>query len=384
MRRRKSMKKLFLLAVLIASAALAEIQPEPTGVIRTLPETWPPHWIIAHDVAFFHMSDGKLIVLDAASDDETGRFKGFMNTAFIGMFVQAQSRPEIYVAETFRSRGTRGERTDVVTIYDKRTLGPIGEVVIPPKRSSNMPTEFNLTLVDNEKLALVYNFTPAQSVSVVDVVARRFLAEIPTPGCALAYPMAGRAFSSVCSDGSLLTVTIGADGQQASTSRTEPFVDLENDPMMEKAVLSGGVAYFPTFHGNIIPVDLRGAAPEVGAPWSMLGGEQGGWRPGGLRLGASDAAGRLYFLMHPEGKEGTHKDPGVEIWVFDGPGQARLRRIELALPAISIAVTRDDRPLLVATNINMEIDVYDLTTGEHRRTLGNFGQETPLVLGASH
>jgi len=352
-------------------------------VIETLPETWPAHWIIAHDAAFFHMSDGKLIVLDADSDETYPRFKGFMNSSFIAVFVQARTRPEIYVAETFRTRGTRGERTDVITIYDKRTLGPIGEVVIPPKRSSNMPTDYNLRLVDDEKLALVYNFTPAQSVSVVDIVAREFLAEIPIPGCALAYPMGGRAFSSVCADGSMLTVTIGDDGSQASSSRTDPFFDDDSDPMMEKAAMSGGVAYFPTFHGNIIPVDLNGAAPVVGDSWSMLGDGDGGWRPGGLQLTATDGSGKLYFLMHPEGKEGSHKDPGIEVWVFDGEAERRVRRIELALPAISISVTRDEKPLLVATNINMEIDVYDASSGAQLRTLGDFGQETPLILRAS-
>jgi methylamine dehydrogenase heavy chain len=365
------MNKLILLVSLFASAALAEIQPERTMVIETLPETWPAHWIIAHDAAFFHMSDGKLIVLDADSDEQHQRFKGFMNSSFIAMFVQARTRPEIYVAETFRARGTRGERTDV------------GEVVIPAKRSSNMPTDYNLRLVDDEKLALIYNFTPAQSVTVVDIVAREFLAEIPIAGCALAYPMGGRAFSSLCSDGSMLTVTLGDDGQQVSSSRTEPFFDDESDPMMEKAVMAGGVAYFPTFHGNIIPVDLGAAAPVVGDSWSMLGDGDSGWRPGGLQLAASDGAGNLYFLMHPEGKEGSHKDPGVEVWVFDGEAESRVRRIELSLPAISISVTRDEEPLLVATNINMEIDVYDATSGAHLRTLGDFGQETPLILRAS-
>ena len=384
MQRRSDMKKLMVVVSLCASAALAEIQPEPTGVIQTLPETWPPHWIIAHDAAFFHMSDGKFIVLDADSDNPTDRFKGFFNGSFIAQFAQAKTRPEMYIAETFRSRGTRGERTDVLTIYDKRSLAPVGEVVIPPKRSSNMPTEYNLQLVDEETIALIYNFTPAQSISVVDVVAREFLAEIPIPGCALVYPMGGRAFSSVCGDGSLLTVTLGDDGQQASSSRTEPFFDVENDPLMEKAAMHNGIAYFPTFHGSLYPIDLKGATPVVGEPWSMIGDEEGGWRPGGLQVSGNDANGHLYFLMHPEGREGSHKDPGVEVWVFDGEARRRVNRIELQLPAISISLTRDESPLLVATNINMEIDVYDASSGEHLRTLGDFGQETPLILHGAH
>ena len=61
------------------------------------------------------------------------------NASFIAQLYQAKTRPEIYITETFHSRGTRGERTDVLTIYDKANLQPIGEVVIPPKRASQMP-----------------------------------------------------------------------------------------------------------------------------------------------------------------------------------------------------------------------------------------------------
>lgn len=373
------MKKLIIVASLWASAALAQLQPEPTGTIESLPESWPASWIIAADAAFFHMSDGKFIVLDAASDDPYARFKGFFNGGFIANFAQAETRPEIYIAETFRSRGLRGERTDVLTIIDKRSLAPVGEVVIPPKRSSNMPTAYNVQLVDNEKIALIYNFTPAQSISVVDVVARKFLAEISIPGCALAFPMAGRAFASICSDASILGITLGADGQQLSSSRTKPFFDVENDPLMEKPAMHDGVAYFPSFLGNVYPVDLNGSTPVVGEPWSLVGDEEGGWRPGGLQLAASDASGRLYFLMHPDGAEGTHKNPGVEVWVFDSKAGRRVNRIALELPALSINVTRNEK-LLVATNVNLDIDVYDLANGEHQRTISNFGQETPLTL----
>ncbi len=103
-----------------------------------------------------------------------------------------------------------------------------------------------------------------------------------------------------------------------------------------------------------------------------------------MQLAANDTGGNLYFLMHAQGREGSHKDPGVEVWVFDGEAESRVKRIELSLPAISISVTRDEQPLLVATNINMEIDVYDVASGDHLRTLGDFGQETPLILRASH
>ncbi|MCP4300593.1 MAG: hypothetical protein GY783_08415, partial [Gammaproteobacteria bacterium] len=146
------MKRLLALAAAasVSVIAFAEIQPERMGVIQTLPETYPPHWIIVQDSAFFHMSDGKFIVIDADSDDSAARFKGMFNASFIAQFQQAKTRPEMYVAETFHSRGNRGVRTDVLTIYDKTTLAPAGEVVLPARRVSGIPTEYYVQLVDDE------------------------------------------------------------------------------------------------------------------------------------------------------------------------------------------------------------------------------------------
>ena len=378
------MKRLILLTLIFASSAFGQVQPEPTGVIQTLPAPWPAHWIIAHDVAFFHMSDGKFYVLDAESDDAATRVKGIFNGAFIAQFIQATSRPEMYILETFRSRGSRGERTDVLTIYGKDSLAPIGEVVIPPKRASAMPTNYHLQLVDDEKLALIYNFTPATSVSVVDIVNREFLGEIPIPGCSLVYPMAGRAFASLCTDGSMMSVQLDENGEQASTARTGEFFDANDDPIMEKAAMIDGVAYFPTFLGRVVPVDLNGSEPEVGQEWSLLGDGDEGWRPGGIQVTGTDAEGRLYVLMHPEGYEGSHKDPGVEVWVFDIGSGRRVNRIALELPAITFGLTRDDNPLLLTTNINLEVDVYDVESGEYLRTLGETSAQTPFLIHGAH
>jgi len=377
------MKNLIFPLVLFASSAFGQLQPEPTGVIETLPEQWPAHWIIAHDAAFFHMSDGKFIVLDADSDDPNARFKGFFNGAFIPQLDQSKSRPEMYVVETFRSRGNRGERTDVVTIYDKRTLAPIDEVVLPPKRASQMPNHYLLQLVDNEKIALIYNFTPATSVSVVDIVNREFLNEIPIPGCSLVYPMGGRAFASLCTDGTMLSVQLDAEGEQASSSRTEVFFDANNDPIMEKAAIVDGIAYFPTFLGRVIPVDLNGSEPDVGDAWSLVGDEEGGWRPGGIQVTGTDSSGHFYVLMHPDGYEGSHKDPGTEVWVFDPETKRRVDRIALQMPAITMGMTRDDDPLLLVTNVNLEVDIYRVSSGEYLRTLDGIGAETVLMLHGS-
>lgn len=374
------MRKLLLATLLVGANASAQLEPEPFGTILTLPETYPESWVIMQDAAFFHMLDGRFFVMDVALDDSAARFKGMFNGSFIANFTQAETRPEMYVAETFYSRGSRGTRTDVLTIYDKTTLAPIDEVVIPNKRISGMPTDYYLRLIDDEKLALIYNFSPAPSVSVVDLEAREFLNEVPIPGCALIYPMAGRAFSSLCSDGSMLTVQLDENGAQASAERSDVFFEVETDPLTEKPAIIDGVAYFPSFLGGVQPVDFSGSQPEIGQRWSLVDGVDGGWRPGGIVLAGSDSGGSLYVLMHPEGYDGSHKDPGTEVWVFDPTEQTRLRRIELALPAITMGLTRGDDPFLLTTNVNLEVDVYSATSGEHLRTLSDFGQETVFMI----
>jgi len=378
------MKRLIFLSCFIALGANAQIQPEPGGVIKTLPDAWPAHWVIIQDGAFFHMNNGKYIVVDADSDDVARRIKGTFDGSFISQFYQAKTRPEMYVSETFYSRGTRGIRTDVVTIYDKQNLAPTGEIVIPAKRASQMPMNFHMQLVDDEKIGLVYNFTPATSVTVLDMVDKSFLTEIPTPGCSLVYPMAGRAFASICTDGSMLSVQLDEEGNQESTDRTDVFFDANGDALIEKAAIVDGIAYFPTFLGRMFPIDLNGDSISVGEPWSLLGAGDDGWRPGGLSVTGTNSDGNVFVLMHPDGYEGSHKDPGTEVWIFDTEAERRVNRIALNLPAISIGLTRDDQPLMLATNVNLEVDVYDATSGDYLRTLSGIGAETPFMLHGAH
>ena len=86
--------------------------------------------------------------------------------------------------------------------------------------------------------------------------------------------------------------------------------------------------------------------------------------------------------MHPDGKEGSHKDGGPEVWVFDVMKQTRLQRIVLKDWGVTIEVTRGPNPMLLVTNADMNIDVYDAKSGKHQRTIAHFGQESPIMLHA--
>ena len=161
---------------------------EPTGIVETLPARYPERWFLVHDASFFAMSDGKVYVIDAAAEGLGEQVKGTFNMALMGNMFQSAERSEFYAMETFHERGTRGKRTDVLTIWDQSTLSPKGEVVWPkPIRFMGMPQHYAmLTLNDNRWLA-VANFSPATSVTLVDLDKQEIISEIPTPGCVFTY-----------------------------------------------------------------------------------------------------------------------------------------------------------------------------------------------------
>lgn len=381
------MKKMLFTMLLGASLAHAQLPAEPMNVIRTLPVPYPAHWLLVHDGAFFHMSDGKVVVLDAEAATQPDQYKGMINNAFMGAFVVADKRRELLVAETFHTRGQRGERTDVLTVYDQATLAPKGEVVLPGgKRFTGMPERHALQLIDGERLALVFNQNPATSVSVVDLDSLALVNTIDIPGCALVYPTGARGFTSLCADGALLSIQLDAAGKLTKEHRSKPVWDVEADPLFEKPAIVGGIAYFPTFLGMMLPVDLRGDAAKAGTAWSLVSKADAaaGWRPGGWQFIDADASGHVYLIFHPQGADGTHKNPGTEVRVYDPAKQRELRRFALKNPAISLALTRDGAPILAATSIDghaaMNVDIYDAKSGAFRHTLHNFAQETPFVI----
>ncbi len=115
--------------VAIFGSAGAELPIEPTQAVKTLPAQYPDSYVYLVDPNFFGMESGKVVIADVGA--EVDHHKGAIGAAQFGLFTAAKSRPELYVVDTFYARGSRGERTDVLTIYDKSTLMPKGEVLLP-------------------------------------------------------------------------------------------------------------------------------------------------------------------------------------------------------------------------------------------------------------
>jgi len=309
----------------------------------------------------------------------------------------------------------RGERTDVVTVYDSSTLQPVAEIGIPPKRGEWFPGNAANALSDDGRFMAVFNLTPATSISIVDVKARAFTAEIGTPGCSLVYAAGPRRFLMLCANGGALSVTIDDAGHEAKLERLDPFFDAQADPLTEKAVRRGNEWVFVSFEGVVHPVDVGGDALRVGDTWSLVdeADRSANWRIGGAQhLAVHAASGRLYALMHQGGRD-THKDAGTEVWVYDLASHRRLQRIRVLNPLASfvgeqlaaqgrrgaarattwllahtlpnpgidrILVTQDEHPVLIASaSIPPTVTIHDAMTGEFVRDVSEPGLAGSLL-----
>jgi methylamine dehydrogenase heavy chain len=306
----------------------------------------------------------------------------------------------------------------VLTVYDPTTLAPGAEIVLPPKRAIVSFAGAVSGLTDDERFALVWNLTPATSVTVVDLDARAVVGVIETPGCSLVYPAGARRFAQLCMNGSLQVVALDDAGHEAARQRLPAFFDPESDPVMEKGVRVGARWLFPSFEGVLHEVDLSAAEPAFDH-WPLVSDADraAGWRVGGVQPVAAHAGlGRLYVLAH-EGGPGSHKEPGTELWVYDLAARERVQRIvlenqgftflsfplvppsDLASPLAAlmrwgldqvsagiaeVAVTQDASPILVTGGgFSGGLALYDATSGEFLRRVytgnaTNLGIRTPF------
>jgi methylamine dehydrogenase heavy chain len=338
-------------------AALSGEEDHPTLV---LPEP-QPHWVHVQDLNFPYLIATKSLLVDG----DGLKILGMSDSGFVPNMVLARDNSAYYVAETFWSRGGRGERTDVVTFYDPRKLEPTGEVVLPKGRFLVVTKKFNAGLTTDGRYLLSYNMDPSTSVSVVDVRDRKYVGELETPGCAHVFPTGPASFAMLCADGSFADVSFDASGK-AEVTGGQPFFDSEQDPVFEHPALHrpSGKAFFVSYDGLVYPVDFSGGKAVVGEGFRLEGAE--GWRPGGWQLATYHAAtNRLFVLMH-EGGRWTHKRAGEEVWAYDVGAKRLLQRIALPHHSISVAVTQDDRPLLFALGEAATLSAFDATSYAHR------------------
>ncbi|HIG72603.1 MAG: amine dehydrogenase large subunit [Myxococcales bacterium] len=392
-----------LIATICTANFVAADVPSEKAAVATLPPMgehalWVPDRLAQHSVLFDGDSGEVLAVLDSPS----------LITPKTPLFLP--SRNEIYSVDIAYSRGTRGERVDYVSVYDATTLGFKHEIVFPTRSGSSNTSQHYAELI-GERFVGVFNQFPNTSVSIIDLLEQKFVEEIIITGCAGIYPIDAHRFASLCGDGSTLVVELDEAGHQKRITRGPKFFDVVEDAVTMSAGRRGLRWTFISFAGQVHTVDFSGPTPVVEAAWSLVdeASKMDGWRPGGLQFVAlHSTSNRLFVVMH-QGGDGSHKDAGPEIWVWDLSTHERIGRFDspnmtaafLApmmgvdessftrnvlnwiLPSEgvhTIAVTQDDNPLLFVRHGTLGVvGVLDSSTGDSLRTLTEAGLAGPTL-----
>lgn len=349
----------------LGDASIEPLKPETVYVQRLGQPS--PHWLILNDPNFLGNMDSKIYLIDADRNHMLGMLAagGWRNAV-----EYSSDFSTIYSPETYYSRTTRGQRTDVLSFYDVASLSPVDEIEIPAKRGSGAAHRSYSGRSDDGRFVYVFNMTPAMTVTVVDVVARKVTAEIGTDGCAMIYPSGNFSFLSLCGNGRIRQTILNQQGVLEETRFTDVFFDPQQDPLTEKATRLKGDWYFVSFHGAVHRVAASDAEVNPSGRWALLDQSEldAGWRPGGAHFLASHRSGFLYVGMNQEGPD-SHKKPAQQVWMMNVDDMSKRQVIEPPGPVTQLAVSQDTQPLLAAASEGPEIYLFDALTGIQKQSL---------------
>jgi methylamine dehydrogenase heavy chain len=212
------------------------------------------------------------------------------------------------------------------------------------------------------KFLLVQNATPATSITVADAVEGKDLGEIPTPGCWTAYPtLEGTAFTTLCGDGTLAKYVYDASGKAGAPAKSEQIFDADKDPLYGDAMRIDGKLVYVSYGGTLYVVDDSGETPVLDRTVPFA---EADWAPGGYNLMAyNEPTHTLFVLMHSGPYDGSHKNPAEEIWAIDTTSMTVVGRSE-AHHELNIAVSNDEKPVLVGFDHMGAVHRYDVATGD--------------------
>ena len=366
----------------LAATTAPEPAPPPLAAehlkVEAMP-AWSPHWLYAFDDSFNNETDARVWVYDG----DHGRALGQFEAGYYGNVAVSPDHKTTAIATTYWSRGGHGTRTDVLEFEDNTKLSLQGEIVLTSKKAqSGAMGPFNLSYSPDGRFLYVTNLTPAASISIVDVAARKILGEIDTDACVLAIPTIDgtrHRVSMLCENGRLLTIVHDDAGKETSRSVSKPFFDVDKDPIFVQSVATPTGAYHVSFMGDVYEIDLSAADPRFPAAWPTVSAkERGHWRPGGQQMVAyHPSSHRLYVAMHAGG-EGTHKLGGSQVWVTDTITHKRLARWSIDEKkyggAFCMIATQDEHPLLFVATEKSSLLVLDATTGKLLHAEDKLGQ----------
>jgi len=351
-----------LFGLILSAGTRATLPPEEMFRVESLGSREGRHIVVLGDFSIPYTTDGRSHIIDT----DSGTYLGVVNTGFWhGGVLLPRSKNLIVSPETYFSRGTRGERTDIVAFYDPVTLQPLAETEIPPKRFTPVKMQGSKGLSDDDRFAFILNHTPA-----------------------------------ACANGGFLRVEVDDNGQPASLTRTDVLFNAEEDPVTVSGVRVGDTWYHLSQGGYLHGFTSIDQDTTAVPRWSLFTDEERAddWRISGFQhLAIHAASGRVYALVH-QGPPETHEDPGTEVWVYDLATHKRIEKIELERMALSIEVSQDNKHQLyaIAADFNVPtaiqivlylmdgppalekimdlvLDVYDAGTGELQHSVKEIG-----------
>ena len=355
-----------------APAATSELKAEEASTLTMLPPQ--PQWAFVRG----GFGAGGTRIFDGA----TGKMRGEVDNTNRGDVAIDPAGKFYYVADTIWTKSDRGTRQDFVAVYDTTQLKLQTEIPIPGHIIVG-GFKTNFILSDDGKTAYVYNYDPASSVNMVDLVKRRFVRAIELPGCASLIPNPGVGFSALCSDGSIATVD--TSGAKPKITHGASFFQASGDPIFSNFVYdkSKKQTTFLSYTGLVYQAAM-GATPTVSPPFSIqeaAGVPRGdpkplavNWLPGGGQIMAlHKLSGHLFVLMH-KGEFWTQKEGGEEIWDLDLAQRKVVTRRPLKTPVNNIEVTQDAAPLIFVNDKEGTTYVLDAKTMEEKRKIEKTGQ----------
>lgn len=367
----------------LLAGTLASVHAQPAFAETVVPEAEEPGVMTLEPpkASWFYVRGGWGSAGSSIFDAGTGKMVGMVNTSRDSDMAIDPAGKFYYVAETMWSKVNRGTRQDLVSVYDSKTLKLISEIPTPGRLIVGGFTT-NFVLTDDGKTAYDYNFDPASSVNIIDMVKRKFVRAVELPGCAGMIPNPGVGFSSLCADGTIATVAI--KGATQDITRTEPFFDAAADPIFSNTVYDRKKkqVVMVSYTGLIRTASIGGKV-EVSAPFSIQ--EAGGmkpadvkpldiaWYPGGMQpVALHRPSGTLWVLMH-KGEYWSHKEGAEEIWGVDLATKKLVKRIPVEGEPGNIQITQDDAAMIMVNSYKGKALVIDSKTGEVKHEIENAG-----------
>lgn len=289
-------------------------------------------------------------------------YKGSVSAGLVSQTLTSKDGKQLYVLSHYMKRYTYGPVESAVQVFDINTLTQVKEIIVPNKAAHAIGMPSLLESNYDDSLIFVQNATPATSVTIVDKKLGKAINEIAIPGCFGIFPAKDtNKFSTLCSTGTIKSVTLDGSKYEISESKPELF-DVDKDALYVQAVRNtNGLLMIPSFSGNLYMVDDSGKSPKLVEKISITKGIEGNWAPGGYQvMSYNKSLNTVFLLMHPDAYEGSHKDASSEIWAYSMDKKEIISRSP-AEYLVALTVTQGETPILFGSNEEDEtVDQYTL------------------------